>query len=953
MPAKLISSFLPLFANNFDCNEIDKGPQVMNCLFRFLSISAVFTWVAGQSDNVSAWGVEDELALNRAVNIENIVLVNSSSDFYEAWKGAEGQDIVLLLQNDIDFSDAWWAPGAPLTAQNNQTVVIRGALQQSLNLSTSPDVISEAGATAVSWGQQDSIFLVEPGGSLMVDGIVSKDVAPYLPWKLRTQPEVDVMALALHPSGLFTAGSEFIVRNSQLEWLNLDCSQERMESVAWRIGLAARNNEAVAQIGNTSFYVQGKASLATAVVKAGDWDQVVGEVDIIIDSVMMNCVASPLAGGLPPEASSPNDSLQQDSSPEAESDGGLPAWVWVLIALGAAAVLFGGVCAVTVVGRRRRRAWARNTEPPLPVVVTPPTSTSRSMQPESGAQSNQTGIFQMFQRSSSPKLFVGDSSGKLDLPFGVGGGLGVMHQLQVAWSLRIGAIQGLELNSIIDRGGFATVFHGRWNGATVAVKLVEHTALGGDLKQLQREAELAMSVSHPNVVNTYKVSTLSAADINSMQQQEAETGQKSWCDPKLTSSPQGSALTEAIPREAAVAVPGTPKPSESHALGSSNDEQTGLDDPDKIMGRAPGYGPLEQKSAGPCSCKLAPGNNDDNGKHADREQCPSTAAVGNKVNMGEVERTCTLRKALAAPIEMPDPECRTVPISLGSEEGTDAASSPLQLQQALGARDSVKTRSVKAEHDKGSLGAERLCAWNGLRGQEEQCTQEHADAVPAATLIVMEYCDRGSLEGAMQRRDLLWTAEGEPHLVHILRLLIDVALGLDYLHSVGIVHGDIKAGNVLLKSMGHSRRGYCGKLADFGLSRMLERAQTSAHASVLGTASYMAPELMTGGKISKAADIYSFGLLMWECWEGRHAFESLPLPMLSYQVAHRQHRPPIPQCCPVPYINLMCKCWQQHPKTRPPSAQVLEQLKDMLSVLLEKYEGEELHPTYPVSGRSH
>lgn len=101
MPAKLISSFLPLFANNFDCNEIDKGPQVMNCLFRFLSISAVFTWVAGQSDNVSAWGVEDELALNRAVNIENIVLVNSSSDFYEAWKGAEGQDIVLLLQSKL------------------------------------------------------------------------------------------------------------------------------------------------------------------------------------------------------------------------------------------------------------------------------------------------------------------------------------------------------------------------------------------------------------------------------------------------------------------------------------------------------------------------------------------------------------------------------------------------------------------------------------------------------------------------------------------------------------------------------------------------------------------------------------------------------------------------------------------------------------------------------------
>ncbi len=73
---------------------------------------------------------------------------------------------------------------------------------------------------------------------------------------------------------------------------------------------------------------------------------------------------------------------------------------------------------------------------------------------------------------------------------------------------------------------------------------------------------------------------------------------------------------------------------------------------------------------------------------------------------------------------------------------------------------------------------------------------------------------------------------------------------------------------------------------------------------------------------------------MWEAWEGRHAFESLPLPMLSYRVAHLQHRPPVPPASPQGYASLMQRCWSHDPKARPAMGEVLPALRGLLAELL-------------------
>ncbi len=84
---------------------------------------------------------------------------------------------------------------------------------------------------------------------------------------------------------------------------------------------------------------------------------------------------------------------------------------------------------------------------------------------------------------------------------------------------------------------------------------------------------------------------------------------------------------------------------------------------------------------------------------------------------------------------------------------------------------------------------------------------------------------------------------------------------MDYLHTVGVLHGDLKGANVLLKSTATDPRGFMCKLADFGLSRVLDLDMTHISTHTYGTISYMPPELLSQGKMTRAADVYSFGML--------------------------------------------------------------------------------------------
>jgi Protein kinase domain len=100
--------------------------------------------------------------------------------------------------------------------------------------------------------------------------------------------------------------------------------------------------------------------------------------------------------------------------------------------------------------------------------------------------------------------------------------------------------------------------------------------------------------------------------------------------------------------------------------------------------------------------------------------------------------------------------------------------------------------------------------------------------------------------------------------VAIYRSLLEVACGLEYLHASSILHGDLKAANVLLKAAAptmNDPRGFTCKIADFGLSRVVEALQTHVSTGTYGTISYMPAEIISGGKLTRAVDIYSFAII--------------------------------------------------------------------------------------------
>jgi len=97
----------------------------------------------------------------------------------------------------------------------------------------------------------------------------------------------------------------------------------------------------------------------------------------------------------------------------------------------------------------------------------------------------------------------------------------------------------------------------------------------------------------------------------------------------------------------------------------------------------------------------------------------------------------------------------------------------------------------------------------------------------------------------------------------LLRVLRDISAGLAHLHAHGVVHRDVKPANVLLRGEQHE----LVRLCDFGSSRDLQSSLQKM--SVAGTLAYMAPEVLDESSSGKPIDVWSFGVLLFECVTGR------------------------------------------------------------------------------------
>lgn len=197
------------------------------------------------------------------------------------------------------------------------------------------------------------------------------------------------------------------------------------------------------------------------------------------------------------------------------------------------------------------------------------------------------------------------------------------------------------------------------------------------------------------------------------------------------------------------------------------------------------------------------------------------------------------------------------------------------------------------------------------------------------TWIVMEYCDQGSLQSTIRRGAFFDDPERtRPRMLDILLAGYDVAKGMERLHEMSIVHGDLKPQNVLLRTKKADIRGYSCKVGDFGLSRYVPDSQITT--ATCGAVNYMPPELLSQGVLTPAADVYSFGILMWELLVGKPLYQSKTQNDIVVLVTSGM-RPQIPPNIPPPCRELLERCWQHDHQTRPSFGEVVRTLKELLA----------------------
>ena len=131
--------------------------------------------------------------------------------------------------------------------------------------------------------------------------------------------------------------------------------------------------------------------------------------------------------------------------------------------------------------------------------------------------------------------------------------------------------------------------------------------------------------------------------------------------------------------------------------------------------------------------------------------------------------------------------------------------------------------------------------------------------------IVMEYVDGPSCADMLRDMDRL-------EVEHTVGIVRDACHGLDYAHRAGVVHRDVKPGNLLIAGDTGAT-----KLADFGIAKAAEQTRITQVGSVLGTAAYLSPEQARGDEEGPASDIYSLGVCAYEFLTGRlsHEYGSL------------------------------------------------------------------------------
>jgi hypothetical protein len=188
---------------------------------------------------------------------------------------------------------------------------------------------------------------------------------------------------------------------------------------------------------------------------------------------------------------------------------------------------------------------------------------------------------------------------------------------------------------------------------------------------------------------------------------------------------------------------------------------------------------------------------------------------------------------------------------------------------------------------------------------------------PYPPFLVMELVDGPSLAGVLLGGPL------DP--ARTAQVIAQAAAGLQAAHEAGLIHRDIKPGNLLVGP------GDAVKVADFGISHAVGAEPMTGTGLLLGTPGYLAPERVAGGPATPATDLYALGVVAWECLAGHPPFTGSAF---EIALAHRdQELPGLPDGTPPGLADLVAELTARDPRDRPGSAAaVARQARELAEV---------------------
>ncbi len=201
-------------------------------------------------------------------------------------------------------------------------------------------------------------------------------------------------------------------------------------------------------------------------------------------------------------------------------------------------------------------------------------------------------------------------------------------------------------------------------------------------------------------------------------------------------------------------------------------------------------------------------------------------------------------------------------------------------------------------------------------------------------LLILEYCEHGSLDLYLENH-----VDEELHSCLLYSWCEQGARAIEYLHSIKVIHRDIKSGNFLITSTMNM------KLCDFGISK---NAGCTVTTKIKGTWGWTAPEIFQESHLSPYSDIFAFATVIWEMLTRKLPFAGLRFRDVKQRICGGE-RLPIPPGCPREIHDLISQCWEEDRKKRPNISSIIQVICKVRDTIFGKFSTEHLKKESPHS----